>query len=133
MKTHTELADALAATGINGLAQATAALRRGEQSAALAATVDGYADAFARSGNYAAYAACADAADALRIDPNVVTGEFRAIRSSCIGGVACVEYEADDTARYVAMSRGRDEPPELIRVVSTDPDEAGLDDWHGGR
>lgn len=129
---RTELADALAATGLNGLAQSVAAIRRGAQSDELADVCEAYADARAQANDYAGFAVCTDAAAALReSDGSVVTGEFRALRSSCIGGVACVEYEANDTARYVLAGLGHPEqPPELVRVWTSDPDEAGLDDWH---
>lgn len=114
------------------LSLAAMALRNGEPSDELADALEDFGDTVAmRWGNYDAHSICADAAAALRDEstPNdgaTVTGSFHAVRSSVIGGVAVTEYEADETSeRYVAVGLGRsDQPPELVRVIVTDPDEA---------
>lgn len=116
------------------LSLAAMALRNGERSDVLADGVDdhGYMVAM-RWGNYDDAGVCADAAAALRESGTddtpdngaTVTGSYHAVGSSVIAGVACTEYVEDAThERYVAVSAGRDSPPELVRVIVTDPDEA---------
>jgi hypothetical protein len=127
---RSELADALAASGINGLAQAIAALRDGTQSEELADALEAIADLRAQRGDFDGFMLFYQAASVLRSEPEphagTVTGEFRALRSSVIGGVACTEYEGRDTARYVLAGLGQSEqPPELVRVWAADPDELG--------
>jgi hypothetical protein len=119
------------------LTLAAKALRDGDTSDALADAVDdhGYMIAM-RWGNYDEAGVCKDASDALRDDEHTVsdgatlTGTFRALRSSVIAGVAVTEFEEDAThERYVLAGLGHPEqPPELVRLYETDPDEDMGDD-----
>lgn len=103
--------------------------------AELADLLDAHADRMAADGRYEAFVLLTDASAALRElaereDTSVVTGEFRALRSECIAGVAITEYEGDDTARYVAIGHGQsDQPPELVRVWAADPDDVDDEEW----
>jgi hypothetical protein len=135
-----ELADAVAALDINGLAQPVSALRglRNFELQHLAELCDAHGETMARAGRYEVFVVLTDAAAALRdmeadaIETEastVETGTFRALRSECIAGVAVTEYEGDDTARYVAIGHGQsDQPPELVRVWAADPDDVDTDD-----
>ena len=135
-----ELADAVAATGINGLAQPIAALRAGfgDELQHMAELCDAHGDMAARAGRYEVFATLTDAAAALRdmeadaIETEastVETGTFRALRSECIAGVAVTEYVGEDTARYVSIGHGQsDQPPELVRVWAADPDDVDDND-----